>query len=124
MLPEPARWKRALHLLAEHLLQRLKAALILLRPSDRNADPLAELIAAHRTHDDAELLHRVEHALAIADFHEEEICGRRNELEPETPQRARVKAETARVVLSRAFHMLRIVERRQRAGLRDCVQVE
>ena len=67
---------------SEHFFQRIETACILRGRADGNADPLRQLISAHRPHDHAELLKLGENTPAIADFHEDEIRGGRNVFEP------------------------------------------
>ena len=71
-----------------------------LRRADGNADPLRQLIAAHRPHDHALLLHRLENALAFADADQDEIGGRRDEFELQLAERALEKFQPGEIVLA------------------------
>src|SRR5439155_16145343 len=110
--------------LAEREAQRVQAPLILRRRADGDANPLAKLVAAHRADDHALLLHYFERALAVADADEDEIRGGGNELQFQLAERVRQELQAPRVVFARALHVRRVVERGERAGLGDGVDVK
>ena len=58
----------------QNVFQRLETPFVFLRRADGDADPFRQLIAAHRTHNHAQLLQFPKHALAVADAHQDEIC--------------------------------------------------
>ena len=87
--------------------QCLQAPLIFLGCADGNTDPFRQLIAAHRSHNHALLLHRLKHALAFADAHQNEIGGRRNVFEFQIAECAIEKVQAARIVLARLVHVFR-----------------
>ena len=104
--------------------QRLKAPLVFLRRADGDADPFRQLIAAHRTHNHTQLLQFHEHALAVADAHQDKIRLRWNEFQLQLAEGAGVKFETTRVDLARLLDVFGVVQRREGAGLRHRVDVE
>ena len=105
-------------------LERFQAPLVFLGRADGDADPLGQLVAAHRPDDHAQLLHFVEHPLAVADAHEDEVGRGRDELQAQLAERARVELEAARVDPAGLLRVGGVVQRRQRAGLGDGVDVE
>ena len=82
------------------------------------------MVASHRARDDSQLLHFLAHALAIADADEDEVRVGGNELQTELTKRVLQVIQAAGVVGAGAGEMCLVVQRRERAGLGDGVDVE
>ena len=104
--------------------QNFQTPLIFLRRADGNSDPFRQLIAAHRTHNHALLLHRLENALAGADANQNEIGVGRNEFELQIAERALEKFQPGEIVRPCFADMFIVVQRGKRGGLREQIDVE
>src|SRR5579884_3107927 len=95
-------------LFAQGFFQRLKATLVFRWRAYGDADPFAELIASHWAHDHAASLHRFKNALAIADAHEEEIRGGRDEFQPQCAELLGEESQAFGIVRARFADVLDI----------------
>ncbi len=84
-------------------LEGFQAALVFLGRADGDADPLGQLVAAHRPHDHALFLQFVKHALAVADAHEDEVGRGRDEFQAQLAEGARVELQAAGVDAAGSF---------------------
>ena len=82
------------------------------------------MIASHRARDDAQLLHFLAHALTSADADEDEVRVGGNELQTELTKCVLQVIQAAGVVGPGAGEMCLVVQRGERAGLGDGVDVE
>src|SRR5205807_6164172 len=109
---------------AQRLFQRGEAAVVLFRGADGDANAFRQLIASHRARDDAQLLHFLAHALTSADADEDEVRVGGNELQTELTKCVLQVIQAAGVVGPGAGEMCLVVQRGERAGLGDGVDVE
>ena len=108
----------------QHALERFQAALVFFGGAHRNADPLRQLVAAHRPHNDSKFLQLVENALAIADADQNEVGLGGNEFQSQLAKCAYEGPQTPGVIPAGFLNMPGVIEGGQRAGLRDGIDVE
>src|SRR6516164_247682 len=92
----------------ENVFQGFEATLVLLWCSHRNADPLSQLITAHRPNDDSQLLHFSEYSLSISDANQNKVGVRRNELKTEFAELTGVELQPAGVDAAGFFNVLSV----------------
>jgi hypothetical protein len=104
--------------------QRRQTPLIFPGRADGDANPFRQLVAAHRAHNHTLLLHRFENFPAVTDADQYEIGRRGNEFELQAAERLLEKFQPGKIVPARPADMLRIVQRSERGGLRQQIDIE